>query len=546
MDKPPQAHANEPQEPGGPDFPAVETVRRARWRVQLVWLVPLVAVLIGGWLAIKAVLEQGPTVTISFNTGDGLEAGKTKIRFKNVEVGTVKRVVLSNDHTRVIATAEITKSASDMLVDDSRFWVVRPRISGGTVSGLSTLLSGSYVSMDPGRSKVARHDFIGLETPPVIATGESGREFVLKGEDMGSLDVGSPVFFRRLQVGQVTSYNLDADGKGVTLHVFVNAPYDRYVTKGTRFWQASGIDVSLDAAGVRVNTESLVSILVGGLAFQTPTESASSEQAAARSEFVLYPDRAEAMKHPDRIVVPYVFNFKESVRGLVVGAPVEFRGIPVGEVTAIYTRFDRARNEFSIPVEVHLYPERFTSRYASGERGGRLTSEPEKLAQILVDRGLRGQLRTGSLLTGQLYIALDFFPDAPKATVDFASNPPELPTVPGGLQSLQDSVSSLIAKLNKVPFEGIGNNARQTLADADKLVKALDSGIVPDARATLTAARNAIDSANGALQPDSVLTQNTVETMREMSRAAAALRTLADYLERHPEALLRGKTGGEK
>ncbi|BCZ81128.1 intermembrane transport protein PqiB [Paraburkholderia terrae] len=546
MDKPPPAQANEPQDPGGPDFPEVATVRRARWRLQLVWLVPLVAVLIGGWLAVKAVLEQGPTVTISFKTGDGLEAGKTRIKFKNVEIGTVRKVVLSNDHTRVIATAELTKNASDMLVDDSRFWVVQPRISGGTVSGLGTLLSGSFVSMDPGKSKVARHDFIGLETPPVIATGEPGSEFVLKGEDMGSLDVGSPVFFRRLQVGQVTSYALDQDGNGVTVHVFVNAPYDRYVTTGTRFWQASGIDVSLDAAGVRVNTQSLVSILIGGLAFQTPKETTSSEPAAARSEFVLYHDREEAMKHPDRIVVTYVFKFKESVRGLVVGAPVEFWGIPVGEVTAINTRFDRTTMGFTIPVEVQLFPERFTSRYASGEKGGRLTSEPHRLAQLLVERGLRAQLRTGSLLTGQRYIALDFFPNAPRASVDLTANPPELPTIPGGLQSLQDSVSSLVAKMNKVPFEGIGNRAQQTLADADRLVKTLDSDVAPEARATLAAARTAIDSANGALQPDSALTQNTVETMREMSRAAAALRTLADYLERHPEALLRGKTEVEK
>lgn len=542
MDKLPPAQGNESQEPGGPEFPDVATVRRGRWRIQLVWLVPLVAVLIGGWLAVKAILEQGPTITISFKTGDGLEAGKTKIKFKNVDIGVVKKVVLSSDHARVIATAEMTRNASDMLVKDSRFWVVRPRISGGTVSGLGTLLSGSFVSIDAGTSKVEQHDFIGLESPPVISTGEPGREFVLKGEDIGSLDVGSPVFFRRLQVGQITAFELDQDGNGVTLHVFVNAPYDKYVTTGTRFWQASGVDVSLDTTGFKVNTQSLVSILIGGLAFQTPKEATDIQPAAARSEFVLYRDREEAMKHPDRIVVKYVFNFKESVRGLAVGAPVEFRGIPVGEVTGIYTRFDRTKLQFSIPVEIQLYPERFTSRYESGEKGGRLTSEPGRLAQILVERGLRGQLRTGSLLTGQLYIALDFFPDAPKASVDLTGNPPELPTVPGGLQSLQESVSSLLVKLNKLPIEGIGNNARQTLADADKLIKTLDADVAPEARATLAAARSAIDSANGAIQPDSPLTQNTVETMREMSRAAAAFGALADYLERHPEALLRGKT----
>jgi paraquat-inducible protein B len=248
--------------------------------VQLVWLVPLVAVLIGGWLAVQSILEKGPTITISFATGEGLEAGKTKIKFKNVDIGVVNSVVLSPDHKSVIASADLAKDAASMLVDDTRFWVVRPRISGGTVSGLGTLLSGSFVGMDIGSQTKQRRDFVGLETPPVFAAGVPGREFVLKSENMGSLDVGAPVFFRRLQVGQITSYALDPDGSGVTLHVFINAPYDKYVKGDTRFWQTSGVDVSLDTSGVKVNTQSLVAILIGGLAFQSPPDSVDITEAA--------------------------------------------------------------------------------------------------------------------------------------------------------------------------------------------------------------------------------------------------------------------------
>ena len=349
-----------------PDIPEAVATPRSRWRMQIVWLVPIVAVLIGAWLAVKAVVEQGPTITITFATGEGLEAGKTKIKFKDVDIGMVKSVTLSSDHRAVVATAELTRDAAALLVDDTRFWVVRPRISGGTVSGIGTLLSGSFIGMDVGTSSKSRHDFIGLETPPVFASGVPGREFILRGQDMGSLDVGSPIFYRRLQVGQVTSYALDDNGKGVTLHVFVNAPYDRYVKADTRFWQASGIDVSLDTTGVKVNTESLVAILIGGLAFQTPDETADQPEAAARTAFGLFRDRGEAMKQHDTIVDTYVVNFKESVRGLSVGAPVDFRGIVVGEVAAINTRFDRATRQFSIPVTVRFYPERFTSRYESG------------------------------------------------------------------------------------------------------------------------------------------------------------------------------------
>ncbi|WGS45526.1 MlaD family protein [Burkholderia sp. JSH-S8] len=531
------------QKPGASDIPEAVATTRSRWRMQLVWLVPIVAVLIGGWLAVKAVIEQGPTITISFRTGEGLEAGKTKIKFKNVDIGVVRSVVLSADHKRVVATADISKDATTLLVDNTRFWVVRPRIAGGTVSGLGTLLSGSFIGTDVGEAKDARRAFTGLEAPPVFTSDEPGREFVLKSADMGSVDVGSPVYFRRLQVGQIVTYALDPDGKGVTLRVFVNAPYDRFVNADSRFWHASGIDVALSPDGLRVETQSLVSIMIGGIAFETPVDSLDQPVAAAGAPFTLFHDRAEAMRRHDRIVEKYLVNFTESVRGLTVGAPVDFRGVTVGEVTGIYTRFDRETRKFSIPVEFNLYPERFTSRYRTGAKGGRLSQHPEQLANVLVERGLRAQLRTGNLLTGQLYVALDFFPDAPKATIDWAANPPELPAIAGSLQSLQDSVTRLIAKLNGVPLDKIGNNAQQTLASANLLLKQLDT-VVPQARDTLASAHSALDSANSALQPGSELQQNTGDAMREIARTAAAFRTLADYLERHPEALVRGKTEG--
>ncbi|MCX4144297.1 MlaD family protein [Paraburkholderia madseniana] len=534
--------------PGPPELPEAVATRRSRWRMQVVWLVPLVAVLIGGWLAVKAILEQGPTVTISFETGEGLDAGKTKLKFKNVDIGVVKSVTLSRDHRNVVATAELTKDATGLLVDDTRFWVVRPRISGGTVSGIGTLISGSFIGMDVGSSPKSRRDYVGLESPPVFASGVPGREFVLKGDDMGSLDIGSPIYFRRLQVGQVTSYKLDDDGKGVTMHVFVNAPYDKYVQNDTRFWQASGVDVSLDATGVKVNTQSLVAILIGGLAFQSTDNAVDGPEANASTEFTLFSDKTEAMKRHDTIIDNYVLNFKESVRGLTVGAPVDFLGIVVGEVSGIRTRFDPVTKQFSIPVEIKVFPERFTSRFASGKTGGRLTTDADRqqLAQTLVDHGLRAQLRTGNLLTGQLYVALDFFPNAASAKVDWSTNPPAMPTVPGGLQSLQDSVTALIAKLNKIPFEAIGNDAHQTLRDADALLKRLDTEVAPQAAQTLAAAKTALDSANNALQPDSALAQNTGDAMKELARTAAAFRTLADYLERHPEALIRGKLEDKK
>lgn len=537
-----------PGEPDGANFPEAIGVRRSRWRMQLVWLVPLIAVLIGGWLAAKSILEKGPTITIGFQTGEGIDAGKTKIKFKNVDIGTIKTVVLSADDKSVVATAELSREAAKMLVEDTRFWVVRPRISGGTVSGIGTLLSGSYIGVDIGASDKSRRDFVGLEVPPVFASGVPGREFVLKSDDLGSLDVGSPVFFRRLQVGQVTSYKLDPDGTNMTLHVFVNAPYDKFVKQDAQFWHASGVDVSLDTTGVKINTESLVSILIGGLAFQSPPDSADRPEASPQSEFHLFGDRAEAMKRHDKIVDRYVLNFTETVRGLTVGAPIDFRGIVVGEVSAIYTHFDPVTKQFTIPVEIKIFPERFTSRYDTGSKpaNGRVMADRRGFADLLVSRGFRAQLKTASLLTGQLFVAVDFFPAAPKAKIDWNNPLPEIPTVPGNLQGLQDSITSLVAKLNKIPFEGIGSDLRKTLGDASTLLATLNNEIAPEAKATLAAAHDALASANSALQPGSAVAQTTIDTMRELSRTAASFRTLADYLERHPEALIRGKVEDKK
>ncbi|WP_312883653.1 PqiB family protein [Paraburkholderia youngii] len=502
---------------------------------------PLVALLIAGGLAVQSIMQRGPTITIGFATGDGIEAGKTKIKFKNVDIGVIKSLELSDDHKTVIAHAEMSPNSASMLVDDTRFWVVRPRISGGTVSGITTLISGAHIGMDIGTSQTARRAFAGLESPPVLASGTPGREFVLKSGTIGSLDVGSPVFFRRLQVGRIVSYALDADGAGMTIHVFINAPYDRYVTHDTRFWQASGVDVTLDTTGVKVNTESLVSILIGGLAFETPPDSSDKVEAQAQHAYELFGSRGEAMKRHDAIVDKYVLTFNESVRGLTVGAPVDFRGIVIGEVSAIRVHFDPVRKEFSIPVEVSIFPERLVSREDWQRDAGSTPPERKAFAGYLVSKGLRAQLRTASLLTGQLYVSIDFFPAAPKAAVDWNEKVPQLPTVPGNLQGLQESITTLVAKLNRIPFDGISADLHKTLSDADTLLKIINTDIAPGAKETLSAAREALTSANSALQSDSPLQQQTAETMRELSRAAASIRSLAEFLERHPESLIRGK-----
>ena len=527
-----------------PEVPEALSVPKRRWGFQWVWLLPVVAAVIGGWLAVRAVISQGPTVTIRFKTAEGIEAGKTRVKYKDVDIGVVKNISLAEDRAGIVVRAALSKPAQDLLVADTRFWVVRARIAGGSVSGITTLLSGSYIGMDPGKSTESRREFEGLETPPVITTGVEGKQFVLRGEDIGSLDLGSPVYYRRLEAGRVVAYELDKEGSGVIVNVFVNAPYDRFVTANTRFWHASGIDVSLDANGLKINTETLATIVVGGIAFLTPEGYGPPAPAAENTTFKLFSDRVQAMKQPVTLAERYVLRFRDSVRGLAVGAPVDFRGITVGEVKSIDVEFDRERKELSMLVEIEFYPERLFRRRRTA------TPAPEAGPSLarLVERGLRGQLRSANLLTGQLYVALDIVPGTRTVRMDVTQAPPDIPTVPGSSQELQATVTSIARKLDNIPYDQIGTDLRRTLQSASAVLTRVDKEIAPEARDAMAEARQAMIEARKALASvertladAAPLPVEASEAMREIARAAQSFRVLADYLERHPESLIRGK-----
>jgi paraquat-inducible protein B len=548
--------AERPEEPEDDEIPRAIAAPRRRWVLQWVWLLPVVAALIGGWLAARAIMADGPSITIRFKTAEGLEPGKTRIKYKDVDVGIVRNVSLAEDHAGVVVKAELSKPAEELLVEDTRFWVVRARIAGGTVSGISTLLSGSYVGMDPGKSTTERRDFVGLETPPVITTGLQGKQFVLRAEDIGSLDLGSPVYYRRLEAGRVIAYDLDREGAGVVVRIFVNAPYDTYVTNNTRFWHASGVDVALDANGLKINTESLTSVVIGGLAFQAPDGTPKQAPVAENTTFTLFADRTQAMKQPITVAERYAMYFRESIRGLAVGAPVDFRGLNVGEVKEIAPQFNREKKEFSIRVEVDIYPERLFA----GRRSGELTPETGPSLARLVDGGLRAQLRAANLLTGQLFVALDFVPGVKKVSMNTTQMPPEIPIVPGSTQELQATINSIAKKLDSIPYQEIGLDLRRTLQISSKMLDRIDREITPEARATmiegrkamvearqaLAEARKALASVERTLSDVEPLPLEASDAIREMSRAAQSFRVLADYLERHPEALIRGKRGDGK
>jgi len=538
-----------------PEVPqAVSRPANRRRLPQIVWVIPVLTLLVGGYLGLKALLDKGPTITIRFTTADGLEENKTRIKFKDVDIGLVRRIALSDDRTGVLVKAELSKQVSKgFLVKDTRFWVVRPRIAGGQISGLGTLLSGSYIGADPGKSSEEQRDFLGLETPVVVTSGLAGRTFLLRGDDLGSLDIGSPVYFRRVQAGQVVTAKTAKDGKSVEVGVFVNAPFDQFVTTEARFWNASGIDVTLDASGVKLQTQSLATVILGGIAFEAPAEIDPGPRANGNTEFRLWNDRAEAMKRQERIVEKYLMVFDQSVRGLQAGAPIDFRGIVVGEVKSINLQYDPKTVRFKSMVEVLVFPERLRSFYPSTEQRDLVGLTRELRIARFIERGFRGQLRSANLLTGQQYVAVDFFPKAPKVKVDTSKSPPEIPTIPGSIEELQESVASIVRKLEKVPFDQIGQDVRRAIANlevslknVDGVMKRVDKEVAPELQKTLEQARRTLTNAERAIADDGPLQQDLRETLRDVSKASDSLKQLTDYLEQHPESLIRGKREEKK
>ena len=547
------------------DLPQASVVPPRRTRISAVWIIPILAALVAIGIAVQRLLGEGPTVTIEFKSAEGIEAGKTLVKYKDVNIGQVTSVQFSRDYSKVEVKAKIARNATDLMVQDAKFWVVRPRISVSGVSGLTTLLSGSYIGFDPGTSKAEQRNFTGVEVPPIVTGGEPGRRFVLKATDLASLEIGSPIYYRRFQVGQVIAYDLAPDGKSVHIEIFVNAPYDKYVMTSTRFWNASGLDVAVGTNGLQVHTESVVALLAGGLAFDTPALPKPRPPAPANTSFTLYGDRTTAMKAPEAIARRFVLYFNEPVRGLSVEAPVTLLGLQVGEVTDIGLEYDPKSLDFRARVLITFYPDRVIARLPINQQpvGNALEADSSTqdrlgiLRRMVNERGLRGQLKSGNLLTGQLYVAFNYFPNVKKMNIDLDVETPELPVVKGQLSDIEAKLTAILTKLDNLPLEEIGAGLKNDVEELDQTLKQI-RGLASDTKAqvvpqlktdlealqrTLAAAERGLNNADASLLgPSAPGQQNLRDALQEITRAARSLRVLTDYLEAHPDALIRGKT----
>lgn len=526
-------------------------------RISWVWLIPIVAALIAGFLAWRTLREQGSQITISFHGADGLTAGQTKVRFKAVELGQVETVRLTNDLANVLVTVRMRREADAYLTENARFWVVRPRLSSGSLAGIETLVSGAYIEMDPGeRGNDKKYEFTGLETPPAVRSGEPGTTYKLTTERLGSLASGAPVFYRDIAAGEVLDYDI-GDGLGpVSLTVFVRAPYDKLVRVGSKFWNASGLSLQVGPTGLHVELASLQAVLNGGVAFDAPKDR-DAKPAPPDSVFEVYKSYDDAQSAGYRNRIDFVSYFESSARGLAPGAPVDFFGIQVGTVQSVELDLNPATAQTRVKVRFQVQPERIALSSPADAN-----ADPIEVARKLVARGMRAQLQTGSFLTGSMLLALNLDKNAPPAELKQQGGDWVVPSEGGGLDNIMNSASNIASKLDRLPLDEIGANLNRTLRSASTAMASVgdlathaNAGLSP-AFARLPAITSSIEQA--MTHANQVLTSldkgygKDSETQRELARAmvqvgdtARSIRQLADFLDRHPEALIRGRAGAQ-
>jgi len=539
-------------------------------RLSLIWAIPVVTALIGAWLAWSTLSQRGSLITITFETAEGLQANQSHVRHKDVDMGVVQNVTLTPDRKRVQVTVRMNREADPLLTDRAEFWVVRPRFFAGAISGLQTLFSGSYIDLLPASEGGApKREFVGLENPPVLQSDVPGRTFLLEASRIGSINLGSPIMFRDLEVGEVLGWDVGEMARSIVVHAFVREPFDKYVHDNSRFWNASGAKVQLGANGLELQIESLRAVVLGGIAFETPDDPKVTEESEADHPFTLFQSKDAADSSDYKRSLPFVANFTASVSGLAAGSPVTVRGLKIGEVSSVSLLYDRASDNVVVPVHFIVEPERVAllDLPTDGDLDARMSE--------LVRRGLRVRLEAANFLTGSKQLAIDVYPDAGPGKLSKDGDAFVIPVLGGSAEDPATAATHLINKLNDIPFESIGNNLNQTLTGVNTLVNDKQLGqSVTALRATLASAQTLVDNLNHGLTPvtqrmpaiaagledsvkrtdkllgslesgyggDSRFNRDVGHLMAQLSDAARSIRVLADLLSRHPEALIRGRT----
>ncbi|RUR32782.1 intermembrane transport protein PqiB [Vreelandella andesensis] len=539
--------------PNKPDTNDNNDLHRAKsspqTRLSPIWIVPIVAVVIGLWLVYDNYTSRGTLVTLTMDSAEGIEAGSTLIRSRNVEIGRVQNVRLSDDLSHAVMTARIQPEAEAMLREDSRFWVVKPRIGREGISGLGTVLSGAYIQLEAGQSDEPEREFTVSDTPPVAPAGQAGLQISLVSQLGNSLRIGDPVSYQGYTVGRVEDTRFDADARTMHHQVFIEEPYGQLVTDSTRFWTSSGIDFQLDADGVRVNVESLEALLGGGVTFGVPEDLPMGQPVEPNARFNLYADENTAREGTFNRYLEYVLLVDDTVRGLSKGAPVEFRGVRIGTVASVPWNFTApqpdSRSQFAIPVLIRIEPQRLGIENINID-----VEEWDSRFKRLFGLGLRASLKNGSLLTGALFVDLNFQRElADEYVAEMFSERTVFPTVTGGFAQIQAQITSLLEKLNALEVEPllagldrnleaserVLNEIRQVTTSMNQLLNDPDTQAVGgNVNATLEELRNTLQG----VSPSSPAYQELTTAIQRLDRLMRDLQPLTRTLNENPRALL--------
>ena len=537
-----------------------------------IWIIPVTALVLGAWMVAYTYMTEGPEIRIHFKTASGLAAGKTVVKFRDVEMGTVEDVVLGENLEGITAIIKMKREALPLLNDETRFWVVTAHIGGGGISGLDTILSGAYIQIAPGSSNTEALEFTGLEEPPLTPVDAPGIRLILLSERAASVGPGDPVLFHGFEVGRVESLTFDPEKKQLRHVIFIDAPYHELVNSSVRFWDLSGISLSASAAGFKVEAGSLKSILQGGVTFATPPDFGVGVPVENNTEFRLFPNYDDILESPYGYRAYYVVSFGQSIKGLLPKAPVEYRGIRIGEVKSVLLkelvdkgmRVNAEPRGVPIPVLIYIEPGRFA--LPDTKESLELMS---KTFEKGVRNGLRATLQTGNLLTGAQVVALDYFDDAPAAELGEFEGYVTIPTVVTGLSGLQEKISRLLDKVNQLPIENTLGSINLAVTELNSSLKALRvvlendnlRAIPAELQSTLEALRTILEddgireipgeikstlaAARFQLQGESTEAYQLGRTLKEVESAARALREFLNLMEQKPESLIRGKKDTE-
>jgi len=528
---------------------------RAAQRWNVVWVVPVIALLLGMWLIYRGFAAQGPVVTVRFETADGISAGKTEVRCRAVKVGVVKRVKLADDLQSVLTYLEFEPDAERLLRSGTNFWVVKPRFSTTEFSGVGTLITGSYIELDPGPQDGARKsNFKGLETPSATNRGVPGRRLLLVAEEAGSLAAGSPVYHRGVEVGRIEERELDADGRKVVYNAFIREEYSQLVTQNTRFWNNSGIEISAGADGLKLHTPSFQAMLSGGVSFGVIEGNAPGQAVMDGTVFTLYRDEDAARHESFNPTLKFVLLFDQTVRGLAEKAPVEFRGIKIGRVVGISFDLLPAAGDMRIPVLIEIDPTLMRL-----ENARKMMTPDSEFLQEAVGHGLRAALKTGSLITGAMFVDLDYYADAAPAQLGKAGEFTTIPTVSAGFAQLEAKLTAILDKIQALPLDktmaeiaAAAAEAKTTMVDSRSTLKEIEVTAAaarktledPEFRKLPVGLRKTLDELQKSVAnvgPDGAVQGDLLRTLDELRGALRALKAMTTTIDEKPNSLLFGR-----